>query len=103
MKVLNIETKMMELNQKLLSDKIFLNMVVHDMRNPASSIDFGLQQSLEIIKKFENQIKNLETEMVVDRGPPEQVALVEERNLSYYDFDENDDENEVANIPMGSC
>ena len=38
-----MDKKVMELNQRLHSDKIFLNMVVHDMRNPASSIDFGLQ------------------------------------------------------------
>jgi hypothetical protein len=42
-----------ELEKKLLSDKIFLNMVVHDIRNPASSIDFGLQQTLKLLEEFE--------------------------------------------------
>lgn len=37
------ENKLKDLEAKLLSEKVFLNMIVHDIRNPASSIDFGLQ------------------------------------------------------------
>ena len=49
----SLETKLRDLEDKLLSDKIFLNMVVHDIRNPASSIDFGLKQTLDLLEEFE--------------------------------------------------
>jgi hypothetical protein len=37
-----------KLEAKLLNQKLFLNMVVHDMRNPAESIMHGL----ELVKKM---------------------------------------------------
>ena len=39
--------KTVQLETNLENNKIFLNMVVHDMRNPTSQIEFTLKQSLE--------------------------------------------------------
>ena len=39
------KTKILEKN--LENNKIFLNMVVHDMRNPINQIEYLLKQSLE--------------------------------------------------------
>ena len=49
------DQKLIDLETKLASDKIFMNMVVHDIRNPASSIDFGINQALGILEDFEAQ------------------------------------------------
>jgi hypothetical protein len=35
------------LEKNLENNKVFLNMVVHDMRNPTNQIEYTLQQSLE--------------------------------------------------------
>ena len=32
-------------------------MVVHDMRNPATSIDFGLGQSIDLLNKLEQKFE----------------------------------------------
>ena len=60
------KSSMLETN--LENNKIFLNMVVHDMRNPTNQIDFTLQQSLEqliILKKeiesFDHSLKKLDS------------------------------------------
>jgi len=35
------------LEKNLENNKVFLNMVVHDMRNPTNQIEYTLQQSLK--------------------------------------------------------
>lgn len=46
--------KIEQLEIKLKNTKIFLNMVIHDMRNPTTSIEFAVK---EVIKMLERQIK----------------------------------------------
>lgn len=44
-----LKNKIKELKKKLMSTKIFLNMVIHEMRNPAISIELALKEALEIL------------------------------------------------------
>jgi signal transduction histidine kinase len=44
-----------ELNEQLRMSKLFLNMVIHDMRNPTTSIKMGLEDTIFKIKDI-NQI-----------------------------------------------
>ena len=37
------------MKNELEKSKIFMNMVIHDMRNPTSSIKAGLKLSLELV------------------------------------------------------
>ena len=46
--------KIEQLEIKLKNTKIFLNMVIHDMRNPTTSIEFAVK---EVIKLLERQIR----------------------------------------------
>ena len=41
----------MSLRQSLYSTKIFLNMVIHDLRNPTSQICFAIKFALENLLK----------------------------------------------------
>ena len=45
----NMEATLQNLQNQLNCNKIFLNMVIHDMRNPANAAEYGMTQSLEII------------------------------------------------------
>ena len=48
------------LEKNLENNKIFLNMVVHDMRNPTNQIDFTLQQSLEQLTILKKELESLD-------------------------------------------
>ena len=48
------------LETNLENNKIFLNMVVHDMRNPTNQIDFTLQQSLEQLTGLKEELEKLD-------------------------------------------
>ena len=50
-----VAEKIQTLNKLLNSNKLFLNMIIHDLRNPAMSIIFGLQESIEALA---NELKN---------------------------------------------
>jgi len=52
------KSSMLETN--LENNKIFLNMVVHDMRNPTNQIDFTLQQSLEQLTILKKELESLD-------------------------------------------
>jgi light-regulated signal transduction histidine kinase (bacteriophytochrome) len=49
-----------ELKNSLESNKIFLNMVVHDMRNPTNQIEYILNQSINQLKDLKNHLNNLD-------------------------------------------
>ena len=44
-----MEEKLQKLEGQLNNNKIFLNMVIHDMRNPSNAAEFGMQESLKLI------------------------------------------------------
>ena len=39
-----IEKANENLERKVVSNRVFLNMVIHDMRNPSSSIEFAIKE-----------------------------------------------------------
>ena len=54
-----LEKKMEMIKQQLNSNKIFLNMVIHDMRNPSSSIIFAVKELQKILGSHFKKIKVL--------------------------------------------
>jgi hypothetical protein len=44
-----------KLQKQLVNNKIFLNMVIHDMRNPTNSIEFAVKEVLRLITQAINQ------------------------------------------------
>ena len=52
------KTSLLETN--LENNKVFLNMVVHDMRNPTNQIDYTLQQSLDQLLKLKKHLDELD-------------------------------------------
>ena len=56
----HFKEKTKQLEQSLENNKIFLNMVVHDMRNPTNQIEYLLQQSLQELNGFKNQLLEID-------------------------------------------
>lgn len=52
------KTNLLETN--LENNKLFLNMVVHDMRNPTNQIEYTLQQSIEHLDDLKEQLARLD-------------------------------------------
>ena len=52
-------------------------MVVHDIRNPASSIDFGLSQTLQVLEGFEAQYNKMLKKMEEDQSD-EKFSVIDE-------------------------
>lgn len=44
-----LKTKVEELENKIENNKLFLNMVVHDMRNPTCQLEYLLLSSLKLM------------------------------------------------------
>jgi hypothetical protein len=44
-----LQLKIKKLQRQLINNKIFLNMVIHDMRNPTNSIEYGIKEVLKIL------------------------------------------------------
>lgn len=42
-----------------MNTKIFLNMVIHDMRNPTNSIEYALKEVLKMINNFTQEKNSL--------------------------------------------
>ena len=41
------------------SNKIFMNMAIHDMRNPTGAIEFGIQESLKKLEMHQEKFNKL--------------------------------------------
>ena len=54
-----LEKKMELIRSQLYSNKIFLNMVIHDMRNPSSGISFAVKELQMILKSHFEKINAL--------------------------------------------
>jgi predicted phage tail protein len=54
------KNKKIELENKLENNKVFLNMVVHDMRNPTNQIEYILNQSIEQLKDLKNHFNSID-------------------------------------------
>ncbi len=47
--IFHFKGKVKKLQKQLVNNKIFLNMVIHDMRNPTNSIEFAVKEVLRLI------------------------------------------------------
>jgi hypothetical protein len=45
-----LKKKIVQMQNDLNGNKVFLNMVVHDMRNPTNQIEFLITQTLKLLK-----------------------------------------------------
>ena len=54
------KNKKIELENNLENNKVFLNMVVHDMRNPTNQIEYILNQSIEQLKDLKNHLNSID-------------------------------------------
>lgn len=59
-----IEKKLEQLRQQLHSNQIFLNMVIHDMRNPSSAIEFSIKEMFNCLQKHYNDIKEVRSKLM---------------------------------------
>lgn len=47
--IIILQKKVKKLQTQLVNNKIFLNMVIHDMRNPTNSIEFAVKEVLRLL------------------------------------------------------
>ncbi len=51
----HFKEKTIKLDSDLDNNKIFLNMVIHDLRNPTNQVDFLVNQTLGLLKDIKEQ------------------------------------------------
>ena len=56
-----LKDKIKKLEYNLKNNKIFLNMVVHDMRSPTKQIEYLLEQSLEYLNLLNVQVEQVKS------------------------------------------
>lgn len=56
-----LKDKIKKLEYNLKNNKIFLNMVVHDMRSPTKQIEYLLEQSLEYLSLLNVQVEQVKS------------------------------------------
>lgn len=56
-----LKEKIKKLEYNLKNNKIFLNMVVHDMRSPTKQIEYLLEQSLEYLNLLNVQVEQVKS------------------------------------------
>ena len=61
------------MQQQITSNRVFLDMVVHDMRNPTSSIEFGLKETLKALDKYFDTFKDLKMQWMRTQNTQEEV------------------------------
>ena len=82
-----MESNIISLRKQLDSNKIFLNMVIHDMRNPCNAAEFGMQQIIELIDKAnaecnDGSIKNIKS--VRDDTNGKQIIIDETHSEGHF-------------------
>ena len=58
--------KVADLETELQNTKTFLNMVIHDLRNPINNINYGLDSGLDAIKLAEKLLDSYEQDLLND-------------------------------------
>jgi hypothetical protein len=59
LKNMMLQQKIDQLLIQINTNRIFMNMVIHDMRNPTGAIEFGVKQSLDNLQVWKKKIKML--------------------------------------------
>jgi hypothetical protein len=55
-----LKNKIKNLEINLENTKIFLNMSVHDMRNPTNQIEFLSKQALAQLREYQSKLKEMD-------------------------------------------
>ena len=85
-----IASKMEQLEKEVASSKLFMNMCIHDMRNPTVAIKLGLQQAIMQIEEISKQIQMHKqfkqnskevTETITNMKKNHSVQIVDHNNL----------------------
>ena len=48
-----------KLKSQLKNNKTYMNMAVHDLRNPTNAITFGVNETLQMLKNQKKKIKSI--------------------------------------------
>jgi hypothetical protein len=59
LKNMMLQQRIDQLLIQINTNRIFMNMVIHDMRNPTGAIEFGVKQSLDNLQVWKEKIKML--------------------------------------------
>ena len=62
----SLQTKVQKLQKQLTTNKIFMNMVIHDMRNPTNSIEFALKEVLNLLNLVVRRCSSKNLSMLSD-------------------------------------
>jgi len=72
-----------------------MNMVIHDMRNPTGAIEFGVRQSIDSLKEWQDKLTELE--MAFDKYMDEGQQL----GSQHLDFNNSSESmNDPADVQM---
>lgn len=58
--------KVSDLETELNNTKTFLNMVIHDLRNPINNINYGLDAGIDLVKQAERLLDQYEIDLLKD-------------------------------------
>jgi hypothetical protein len=81
--------KVADLERELQNTKTFLNMVIHDLRNPINNINYGLDSGINAISKAESLLNEYEQDFMND--------ILVLKNLKVFDHEVNNFEEDMIN------
>ena len=55
------QEKIESLKRQVATNRKFLHMVIHDMRNPTTSIQFGITEALKLLRSYRANFWNIKT------------------------------------------
>lgn len=59
LQIVFLQKKLEHLQDLMNSNRIFMNMVIHDMRNPTSAINFALEESVNLLNQHQKSFMKL--------------------------------------------
>ena len=70
------DKKIKSLEGQLKNTKIFLNMVIHDMRNPSNSIEFAIKEVIKMLRFDQKREMMRGTSPAIDKQRKGSIALM---------------------------
>ena len=74
--------KACHLAKEIEAQRIFMNMIIHDMRNPTSSIEFALQEGLKLLKAHFEEFFEIRDQTLAMHPQPND-SQIESRSFPY--------------------
>lgn len=62
-----LKSKVKEMQDRLQANKLFMNMVIHDLRSPSENIQHGLSQAKEVMEVKVSKIIQKTQEMILNK------------------------------------